>query len=339
MFYVAVIGLGYFSQFHLDAWEANPGTRIVAVVDHDQDVANAAGNEHRCPAYASTAEMLDEQDPAIVDIVAPPPAHASIIEATLAPGRVIVCQKPFCTSLDEAERMAKAAQDAGAHLIVHENFRFQPWYRALKAFLDDGGMGTVYQARFDLRAGDGRGPEAYLDRQPGFQKMERFLVQETAVHLIDTFRFLFGDVTSVYADLRRINSHILGEDAGILIMEHEKGPRSVFDGNRLSDHVAKNARLTMGELYIEGEAGSVILNGDGILTFRPFGSRERQVIDVPPFDRSSFGGGCVSKLIDHVVDGMQSGADLENRAEDYLAVLRIVEAAYKSNETGQRVRI
>ena len=53
---------------------------------------------------------------------------------------------------------------------------------------------------FRLRTGDGQGPDAYLSRQPYFQKMEHFLVHETAVHWIDTFRFLLGDINAVYAD-------------------------------------------------------------------------------------------------------------------------------------------
>ena len=47
---------------------------------------------------------------------------------------------------------------------------------------------------FRLRPGDGQGPRAYLDRQPYFQTMPRLLVVETAIHWIDTFRFLMGEV-------------------------------------------------------------------------------------------------------------------------------------------------
>ena len=71
---------------------------------------------------------------------------------------------------------------------------------------DPGRVGDLYQIAFRMRPGDGRGPDAYLSRQPYFQKMERFLVHETAVHWIDTFRYLAGDPVAVYADLRRINN-------------------------------------------------------------------------------------------------------------------------------------
>ena len=79
-------------------------------------------------------------------------------------------------------------------------------------------LGEVYQITFRLRPGDGQGPEAYLERQPYFQTMERFLVHETAIHFIDVFRFLLGEEPStVYASLRRLNPAIKGEDAGLML--------------------------------------------------------------------------------------------------------------------------
>ena len=92
--------------------------------------------------------------------------------------------------------------------------------------------------------GDGWGDNAYLDRQPYFQTMPRLLVVETAIHWIDTFRFLFGEVDAVYARLRRINPAIAGEDAGLIcfdgaMMPTEPTPpvrvtqmRSVADASR-----------------------------------------------------------------------------------------------------------
>ncbi|MCP3868619.1 MAG: hypothetical protein GY703_11075 [Gammaproteobacteria bacterium] len=90
----------------------------------------------------------------------------------------------------------------------------QPWYPKLKSLIDEGVIGEPYQVSFWLRPGDGQGPEAYLSRQPYFQQMERFLVHETAIHLIDTFRYLFGEVTGVYSQMVKLNPVIAGEDSG-----------------------------------------------------------------------------------------------------------------------------
>ncbi len=69
-------------------------------------------------------------------------------------------------------------------------------------------MSWHMQAICRLRPGDGQGPEAYLDRQPYFQTMEKFLIHETGVHWVDTFAYLFGPAQSVYAGLRRVNPAI-----------------------------------------------------------------------------------------------------------------------------------
>ena len=229
-----------------------------------------------------------------------------------------------------------AARDAKIRLIVHENFRFQPWYRAMHSAIARGDIGNVLQTTFRLRPGDGQGPAAYLDRQPYFQKMERFLVHETAVHWIDTFRFLFGEPTAVYADLRQINPVIAGEDAGIVVFDHGSGVQAVFDGNRHLDHAADNLRRTMGEAWVEGTDGTLRLSGDGSVHVRRFGETGETCI-LPPDAWDGFGGDCVHKLQSHVVAGVLTGSAIENEAADYLRVLRVEAAVYRSAEERRKV--
>ncbi|MEQ6202858.1 Gfo/Idh/MocA family oxidoreductase [Sulfitobacter sp. HNIBRBA2951] len=331
---VAVAGLGYFSQFHLNAWRAIDAVGEIHVTDPlDARVAWAQNEYAARPLSAATA-------PDIVDIIAPPPAHADLIRRFAAKGRVLICQKPFCTSIEEAQEMTDFAAQAGAHLVIHENFRFQPWHRAVKSFLDGGGMGAVYQCRFALRPGDGRGADAYLARQPAFRTMPRLLVHETGVHFLDLFRWLFGEITDVYADIRRLNPALAGEDTGVMILNHIGGAQSIFDGNRLSDHIAGNPRKTMGEMVIEGEKGALRLDGHGRLMFRAFGAHTETTVPIPaPVDEDSFGGGCVEALIRHVVDALQNGTPFENAAADYLPVIRATDAAYISAAEGRKVTL
>lgn len=337
---IAVVGLGYFSQFHLSAWAGLEDVRIAGVTDLDPGRIAWARQAFGVPGYLDPAALLAATDPDIVDIVAPPPAHAGLIRTLARKGRILVCQKPFCTSLSEAEATAAAAREAGARLVIHENFRFQPWFRTVKRFLDTGRLGAVYQCRFALRPGDGRGPDAYLDRQPAFRTMPRLLIHETGVHFIDLFRWLFGPVTAVYADLRRRNPVLAGEDAGVMILDHAGGVQSLFDGNRLSDHATDNPRRTMGEMVIEGERGALRLDGQGRLSFRAFGQAEEiQEPLIAPIDEGSFGGGCVAALIGHVAEAAQGRGTLENLAEDYLPVIRASEAAYASAAQARKITL
>ncbi|MEM0907629.1 MAG: Gfo/Idh/MocA family oxidoreductase [Pseudomonadota bacterium] len=336
---VATVGAGYFSQFHHAAWAADPRTTLVAVCDQDVDKAAAFARVYRAPRYyRDVARMLRDEAPDLVDLIIPPTGHAALITLCLEAKVATICQKPFCRSLEEAKVMARAAQDAGVPLIVHENFRFSPWYRTVKRLMDEGAIGTLYQASFRLRPGDGQGPKAYLDRQPYFQTMERFLVHETAIHFIDTFRYLFGEPSAVYADLRQLNPAICGEDAGHILLNFPDGQRALFDGNRLADHVADNKRLTMGELMVDGSAGSLSVDGYGRVFLRKFGDNESVMVG-EPFDASQFAGGAVAALQRHVVGHLLDGTPVENSAADYIANLRIEDAVYQSAASGERLAL
>ena len=332
---VACMGAGYFGQFHYNSWSRIPQAEPVAACDRNLHKAEATG----LTPYTDLALMLAEQKPDLLDIILPPTGHAATIRTALAAGvKTMICQKPFCLDLDEARQIVGEADEAGATIVIHENFRFQPWYRAIKAALDAGRIGTVLQATFHMRTGDGQGPNAYLERQPYFQKMERFLVHETAVHWVDTFRYLFGDPTAVYADLRQINPHIAGEDAGIILFDHPKGVRATFDGNRHLDHLSDNLRRTFGEAWIEGTAGTITLRGDGSVHLRAFGASELQEL-LPADQHKGFGGDCVHALQSHVISGLLNGKPLENRASDYLKVIEIEEAIYRSAQTATKIGV
>lgn len=332
---VACIGAGYFAQFHIGSWNRMPNAKLVGVCDLDPEKAQAAG----VAAFTDMSDMLGATEADIVDIILPPTGHAAAIKAALAANpRAIICQKPFCTSLDEARAVTALAADAGIPLIIHENFRFQPWYRAIKEQIAAGRIGTPLRATFRLRPGDGQGAEAYLDRQPYFREMPRFLIHETGVHFIDVFRFLFGDATHVYADLQTVNPVIAGEDAGYVVFTHQDGARTILDGNRCLDHASDNTRRTMGEGLFEGTEGTLVLTGDGAVHLRAFGEVAQQLI-LPPDTHEGFGGDCTHALQAHVVAGLMTHTPFENLAQDYLAVIATELAIYEAARTHQRQEI
>jgi predicted dehydrogenase len=208
----------------------------------------------------------------------------------------------------------------------------------MKQAIDDGTLGDVHQLTFRLRTGDGQGPDAYLDRQPYFQGMNKFLIRETGVHWIDTFKYLLGKPTAVFADLRKLNPVIAGEDAGYFIMEFERGKRALFDANRHLDHDAENCRNTLGEALLEGTKSTITLSGTGELKIRKFGSREYETL-LPAQSWAGFAGDCVHALQSHVIDRIHDGGEFENSAADYLSVLKLEAAIYQSARTGQKVKV
>ena len=330
---VACVGAGYFSRFHYASWSRLDSVDLVASCNRDIKKAHATG----LPSYDDLSSMLVEQMPDLLDVILPPVAHAETIRSALAAGiKWIVCQKPFCNNYFEAKIIAAEAKAAGATIIIHENFRFQPWYRAIKTAIDKGKIGRLRQVTFRLRPGDGRGPDAYLERQPYFQDMPKFLIHETGVHLIDTFRFLIGQPVAVYADLRKENSIIAGEDAGYVLFDHKDGVRALFDGNRTLDHSAENLRCTMGEALIEGTSAVISLSGDGSVQLRAFQTQFETML-LPPDTSTGFGGDCVHALQSHVVSGILHRTELENTASDYLIVLETEEAIYRSAKAGRKI--
>ena len=332
---IATLGAGYFSQFHRDSWARIDSVDLVAAADRNIEAARATG----ITAYETLDELLRREKPDVLDIILPPVAHAEAIQKALNFGVTrIICQKPFCTSLNEARAITAEAKAKNATLLVHENFRFQPWFRAIKAAIMEGKVGAVLQMTFRLRPGDGQGPRAYLDRQPYFQKMKRFMVHETGVHYIDVFRYLFGSPNAVYADLRQVNPVIVGEDAGFVVFDHPNSVRAVLDANRNLDHAAENLRCTMGEALVEGTQGSLTLMGDGSVHLRAFGKAETIEL-LGANTHQGFGGDCVHAFQTHAVLGFLSQEPLETLAEDYLKVLEIEEDVYKSDLEGRKLPI
>lgn len=330
---VITVGAGYFASFHHEAWQRHPETELVAVVDTDLERAQAVG----VPAFASLTDAAKSHPAAILDLVIPPTAHAALIDEALGlRPDVIICQKPFGTDITQAAALRDRAETAGIPLIIHENFRFQPWYRVIKSAIDNGDLGDVHQATFRLRTGDGRGPEAYLARQPYFQTMPRLLIHETAVHWVDTFRYLFGRIRGVYADLRRMNPVIAGEDAGHVLFEFDHDIRALFDGNRHLDHATKNPRLTFGEGLFEGTKAMISLFGDGSVTRRAYGSQTSETL-LEARQWPGFAGDCVYALQAHVIDALQRRGEFENTARDYLAVREVEEAIYTSHDEKRRI--
>ena len=335
---VLMLGAGYFARFQLAGWQA-AGAQVVGLCDLDAARAAALANEFGIP-LASTgsdaAALIDALAPDLVDVVLPPAAQAPVVRLSLRCGLPTVCQKPFGIDLADAQAMAAAASASGVPLVVHENFRFTPWFREARRLIDAGALGRVHSLSFRLRPGDGQGPRAYLDRQPYFQRMPQLLVRETAVHFIDSFRYLCGEVRAVTARLRRLNPVIAGEDAGILLLEFDDQRTGLFDGNRLNDHVAADPRRTMGEMWLEGGSGVLRLDGDARLWWKPHHGDEQPH---PYATGAGAFGGAVTALQAHVLAHLDHGAPLENSAADYLANLRVQAAVYHSHATGQRIRM
>ena len=277
--------------------------------------------------------MLDATRPDLLDIVTPPAAHLALLGA--AAERGIDVDLPEAARRRSRERAGDGAAGRGGRHHAR-GARELPLHAVVprgEAPDRAGTFGRLLDVAFRLRPGDGQGPRAYLDRQPYFQQMPRFLIHETAIHLIDVFRYLGGEVAGVFARLRRLNPAIRGEDAGHVLFDFTSGAAGLFDGNRLAGFPAANPRLTMGEMWLDGEAATLRLDGDGRLFLRRHQGVEAE--HAYAWHDRGFGGDCVLALQRHVLAHFQDGAPLENDGRAYLRNLEIEEAIYRSAASGR----
>ncbi len=328
------VGAGYFSRFHLEAWARIPEVRIVALVDREPARAQALAAAHGIALAEhddALESLLERERPDFVDLITPPDTHLALVRRIAARGISIVCQKPLAPSFEEAAEIV--AEAAGIRFMVHENWRWQPWYREIRRQLEAGTLGELFSIAVHMRLGDGWPADAYLARQPYFRAYPRLLVHETGVHFLDTFRFLGGEITSVYARLQRRNAAIIGEDAGQIVCGFASGATALLDASRYNEADTTDARHTFGVVRVDGAKGHVELDLEGTLTLKLLGQPAVR-LDYP-HTRRGFSGDCVHALQRHFVDSLLTGRPFESTGADYLKSAALVEACYRSHATGE----
>ncbi len=334
-----MVGAGYFSQFHAEAWQRMESASIVAICDKEPAKAKKIAQAYGIPrVYTDAAQMFAKENPDFVDIVTPPKSHFPLISLAVDHGIHAICQKPLADTFEEVQEIEAVLQGSNVRFMVHENWRFQPWYREMKSLKEKGVLGDrVFHLAFRMRTGDGWGESAYLDRQPYFREMPRLLIHETGVHFVDTFRYLEGEIDEVFAQLRTLNPVINGEDSGLVMFNFASGASGIFDACRYNEPYHNNPRFTFGQMLMEGEGGSIQLDDEGYLWVKPLGKAPFK----HPFEPSLEGvsGDAVHACLRHFVENLVNGKEFETGIEDYQKTLRVVEAIYRSQKEGRKISL
>lgn len=334
------IGAGYFSQFQYEAWNRIPEVEILAVCNRNQERARATAKTYRIPRvleWTGLEKALDELQPDFLDIITPPETHLEIVQLAAARGIHVICQKPLAPTLEESEEIVAIASDAGIRFLVHENWRWQPWYREIKTRMEQDAIGDLHSITVLNRMGDGWQEDAYLARQPFFRHYPRLLIYESGVHFLDTFRYLGGEISSIYARLQKRNADIAGEDAGQVVAAFDSGATAILDASRYNESDCDNPRYTFGTVRVDGCKGHIELATDGSLSLKRLGEATVPIEYI--HDPQYFGGGCVYNVQRHFVDCMASGDPFECSGEDYLKTVALVEACYQSHNENQVIKL
>ncbi|MEM6804405.1 MAG: Gfo/Idh/MocA family oxidoreductase [Bacteroidota bacterium] len=336
---IVCVGAGYFAQFHLEAWQRLREVEMLAICDQDIQKASTLAKHFEIDrVYTDYREMIEKEKPDAIDIITPPQSHLEICAFAASKGLDIICQKPLAPTYKEAIELVEEVEKHGVRFMVHENFRFQPWFRFIKSQLEQGRIGDrLHQIYFRFRTGDGWQKDAYMNRQPYFRQMPRLLVFETGIHYIDSFRYLGGEISAVYAQLKRWNDNIAGEDAAFIHFEFENGSTAIWDANRYNESEAEDPRFTFGTCLIEGNQGALELETDGRIILHPLGGNAVELSY--PVEKKNFAGDCVFHTQEHFVWALKQGKPFETNGRDYLKSLLLLEAVYESSGKQQRIEI
>lgn len=341
MWKVGLIGTGYWSEKHLNAWARIPNVEITALCNRSKPKLFEKGKKYDVPEerlYTNLVEMLQSADIDIVDIVTSPETHLEFVRKAANAGKHIMCQKPFARTLEEAEEMVRIAKEAGVRLMVTENWRWLQPFQLIKEVLEDGRLGNIQIARYVHS--DYYTPRMALEKeipQPFFRDMPNLLFYEMGAHWFDTWRFLFGNPNRLYAETQKISSYIVGEDTGTVLlgyadfygmMDMSWATRRDLSGP-VTDPVLPNHQE---QLIIEGNLATLKLYTNGDITIIDSQGNEQILKKNTELDHDE----SHYRLQSHFIECLDSGELFQTSGEDNLKTLSLIFATYESSN-GQKV--
>ena len=130
---VAVVGVGYLGKFHARKYALRPEAKLVAVSDTNPETARRIAQENQCEAVGDFRDLIGRVD--AVSVVVPTQAHAAVAEPLLEAGIHCLVEKPFASTLEEAERLSALAARKGVVLQVGHLERFNPVWTACRPLM------------------------------------------------------------------------------------------------------------------------------------------------------------------------------------------------------------
>jgi predicted dehydrogenase len=255
----AIFGAGFWARAQLAAWREIGGTECVAIYNRTRDRAETFARDFGVPAvYDDPEKLLREVKPDFVDNVTEIGGHKPL-SLLCAKHRIpCICQKPMAGSLKDARAMVAAFARAKTPFFVHENWRWQTPMRALIETLQSGVIGTPFRARLTMISGFD-----VWTNQPSLAELERFILTDLGVHLLDTARACFGEAHSVYCQTRRtLLPAIKGENVATLLLSMGESRTSVVVELAYAKTPVEREVFPQTLAFVEGPHGSIEVTGD-----------------------------------------------------------------------------
>jgi predicted dehydrogenase len=341
---VGIVGVGGIGRDqHLPGWAAVPFAEVVAAADLSEEALKRYC-EFLPPARRfrdwHNLVALDELD--IIDVCTPNRTHAPIAMAALAAGKHVLCEKPLATTAAEARAMVEAARKSGRLLMVAQHLRFEPCSRQIKALIDAGMLGEIYYARAQ-----------WLRRRmvpPRTTFIERRLsgggpALDVGVHVLDLAYWLLGapeplsvaaftddrlahreDLSGVWGNWDRDRFDV--EDFAVGFVRFANGACLVLESSWLAFQAERELIRVQGF----GERGGFVWP-DGLVVGEtnrvPWDMRLSETPKVQPHHEE------ILQFALAIRDGLPNPVPLE----EALAVIRILEAVYRSGQEKREVDV
>ena len=149
MLKVGMIGCGDIARAHANAWLTLGSKAVItAVSDVAEDSAQAMSRRvGGATVHSDYRRLVEDADVDAVDICLPHHLHRDAIIAGARAGKHVICEKPLCLTLAEAEEIAGAVRASGVTMMCAHNQLFDPAVQKAREMLADGALGKIFFAR------------------------------------------------------------------------------------------------------------------------------------------------------------------------------------------------
>ncbi|MCF7972950.1 MAG: Gfo/Idh/MocA family oxidoreductase [Phycisphaerae bacterium] len=146
---VGIIGSGFEADIHAASFKIMPDeAEVVAVASPTSGHAEKLAGQYGIPrVFTDYRDMLKEKDLEMVTITAPNALHYQMTVDIANAGKHVVCEKPLCMTLEEADLMIDTCRKQGVLLMYAEELFFTPKYVKAKEMADQGAFGKVYMVK------------------------------------------------------------------------------------------------------------------------------------------------------------------------------------------------
>jgi len=338
---VGLIGSGFVSTIHAEALKMVSGAEAAAVASPTEQHVMAFAEKHSIPNwFTDYREMLSLMELDVIVLGLPNHLHAEATVAAAKAGKHIICEKPLCMNLAEADLMIDTCREEGVKLMYAEELCFAPKYVRLKQLVDDGALGKVYLVKQSEKH-DGPHADWFWD----VELSGGGVTLDMGCHALEFFRWMLGKrkAVSVYAEM---GTHVhrdrtKGDDNSIIIVRFEDGAVGMAE----ESWTKKGGMDDRAEVHgSEGVAYANLLMGNSILTYSDVGygyavekAGATKGWSFTMYEETwNYG---FPQEMQHFVDCIRNGAEPLETGEDGRAVLEMIFAAYESARTGKKVEL